>query len=733
MRKLFTIFSIIAVAAIVLAGCSKNETPGLEENGKDVEKTTKTVKFNALPSTSTKTYFGDKDGSGKYPTVWTDVNKVAVSLNLGSKKDATVNPKNSGQTASFDVDINDDGSGNYKFYAFSPSSACLGVSSTYKSVTVEIPAAQTPTLTSVDEAAHIMVAKSSVYTTFPEKVDVSFIHLAAYGRFQLKNFPETVTIQSINLESDEPFVGRYYFYAEDNGTQAEGDFVANSASNIMTLHGNNFYTSVSSNHDIVFWFSCAPVNLEGKSLKISVNTDAGKYVKTITFPAGKGNFQSGRVAAFNVDMSGITPSAGETYTLVTKASQLQEDAKVIIVAADYNFAMGTQQNSNNRAQVGIVKESTTPSTIKSPEDAGAQVFILEAGTVANTIAFKTVNGTADNYIYAASSTANHLKSSTTIDDNASFALHYAGESDGIVTLTAQGSNTRNVIKYNSTSSVFSCYSASSSQLNVALYVLDGSGSGATLVEDYTVDPVISYDAGTKTVTITCSDEGSIIGYSIDGSDPGLDGEGNPLPGTIQYTGPFTISATTTVKAFAGAPHKESSNIVSKVCNVSSGSTATYTWTLAQGDLGEDNSPLTSVDAGTLSTTSSTITWTPSYSWAGSNKRLLWDSSNGRGVQIGTGSATNKCDQFVISTTGFTANVTKIKIGANTASSGNADLTVTVGGTAFECGGNTSVKLNTTTTPATYEFTGSASGTIVITMTNSAAKALYLKSIEINVE
>ncbi len=731
MKKLFNVFCVIAVAAVALMGCSKDSPLAEQQKGSDVS-LEKKVTFNALPNVSTKSYFGDKDGSGKYPTIWTNVNKVAASLNLASKKEATVKPLTGGTSASFDVTLTDDGSGSYKFYLMSPASACLGVSSTYKSVTVEFPSAQTPSQKSVDEAAHIMVAKSSALTTFPDKVDVTFIHLAAYGRFQLKNFPETVRISSINIESAEPFAGRYYFYVEDNGTQHEGDLVANSTSNIMTLHLPDLYHDSDSNYDKVFWFSCAPVNLEGKTLKVSVNTDAGKYVKNITFPAGKGNFQSGKVASFNLDMSGIVPASEDIYTLVTSTDELLEDSEVIIVARDYNSALGTVQNANNRAAVGITKESTTPSTIKSPQDAGAQVFVLEAGTVANTIAFKCLNGSlADNYIYAASSTANYMRSSTTVDDNASFGLTLSA--DGTAVLVAKGTNTRNTLKYNNSSSVFSCYASTSSQLDVVLYKRNGSGSGSKLLTEYTADPVISYNAATRTVTITCEDPSAKIGYSIDGSDPGLDAGGSPLPGTLEYTDPFIIASTTTVKAFAGAPHKESSNIVTKVCTVSSGSLVTYTWTLAKGDLGEDNSPLASVTVGTMSSTSSAITWTPTYSWPSTNKRILWDSSNGRGVQIGTGSATNKCDQFVISTSGFTGNVTKIKIGANTASSGNADLSVKVGSADFECGGNTSVKLNTTSTPATYVFTGNSSGNIVITMTNNAAKALYLRSIEINID
>lgn len=172
--------------------------------------------------------------------------------------------------------------------------------------------------------------------------------------------------------------------------------------------------------------------------------------------------------------------------------------------------------------------------------------------------------------------------------------------------------------------------------------------------------------------------------------------------------------------------------VNQAAGASSG--PSYTWNLEQNDLGEDRAPEASVTKGVLSTTSAGITWNVDYSWPeGAQMRLLWDSNNNRGVQIGTGSAAEKCNSVSLTTTGFTAAITKIVVGANTASSGNASLSVSVNGTPFTSGEQTSVTLNTTTTPTTYEFTGNATGTVVISITNSANKAIYLKSIKINTD
>jgi len=556
MKKFFNLLCLAAFTTSIFVACSKNDT---SENLPVTNK--KTVRFNAK-SADTKTYFGDKT-DGAYPTVWSSNEKVKIALNYGGTKgsayDATVTPSSNGKTASFTVTIEDDESGEYTFYALSPAASSISWSQSYGSIQVDFPASQTPTSTSVDEKAHIMAAKSATFTTFPEEttpVTLAFSHIAAYGKFQFRELPETVTIQSIELTAEENVAGRFYFYPET------GELTANSAGKSVTLDVSEI--DIDKNNTTDFWFSFAPVNLEGKTLKVSVHTDAGVYAKTITFPTGKGNFQAGRVAAFTINMSGITPGEDQVYKILTDKKQLLPGAKAIIVAQDVAKAMSTTQNSNNRGNTDVDK-SEDLQTITNPGDA-VQVFVLEAGSVYNTVAFKCENGNqVDKYIYAASSSSNHLKSQATLDGNASFSVSIE---DGYTILTANGANTRNIIKYNSDNNppIFSCYA--SGQKEVVIYVLEGSGEGSSLIGDPKCPtPEISYNASTKTVTITCSATESRIGYTTDGTDPGLNDAGEPTGTTQEYTEPFTISETCTVKAFAGAPGYEMSEIAEKECVV----------------------------------------------------------------------------------------------------------------------------------------------------------------------
>lgn len=152
------------------------------------------------------------------------------------------------------------------------------------------------------------------------------------------------------------------------------------------------------------------------------------------------------------------------WTLVTDASDLHAGDKVAIVAKGYNYAMSKTQNTNNRGCVDIVK-----SVDNFDQVFNLQVFTLVDGTKDGSYGFYT----GDGYIYAASKDSNYLKTEGTLSDNSSFTISIGG--DGTATITAQGENTHNLLKYNSSNKLFSCYA--SGQQAVAIY--KGSNGVAT--------------------------------------------------------------------------------------------------------------------------------------------------------------------------------------------------------------------------------------------------------------
>ncbi|MBR6464949.1 MAG: chitobiase/beta-hexosaminidase C-terminal domain-containing protein [Bacteroidales bacterium] len=571
MKKYFSLLCSAAIVALSLSGCSKNDNTPDEAQISGVQKT---VNFNAK-TPGTKSYFGEKV-DGKFPTVWTANNKVAISANLKSYKEATVTPKGTGNTATFNAKLEQPtGATQFIFYALSPASVVVGVSADNSSVTADLPTTQYPTNTSVDEAAHVMAGISSVYTEWPDEnttVDLNFSHIAAYGRFTLENFPETVTISSVDIEAETEIVGRYYFKVTDK------TFDTYTASKVLTIKTDNIVAN--SNPDRNFWFAIRPVDLRGTELKVSVHTDVGTYVKTFSFPnlsdSNVGNFIAGKVATFILDMDGITPASARIFTLVTDYKQLLEDTQVIIVSVDEDQAISTTQKTSNRAAASVTKEENG-TVIKDPSPS-VQVFILEQGTKSNTVAFNCIENEEPSGQYiGAKGDGNGMLTYNEVDGKVSYNVYLETEvaPAGTINYAVLKSNAENgdynFMRYNPNngSPMFNMYMETSPITGkVALYKLQGTGEGEKLVEAQAKNPVIDYDASTQTVTITCPTPDAIIGYTTDGTEPGINETGDGPAGTTQvYNGPFTIDETTTVKAFAAAEHMISSEVVTKVCPV----------------------------------------------------------------------------------------------------------------------------------------------------------------------
>lgn len=93
----------------------------------------------------------------------------------------------------------------------------------------------------------------------------------------------------------------------------------------------------------------------------------------------------------------------------------------------------------------------------------------------------------------------------------------------------------------------------------------------------------------------------------------------------------------------------------------------------------------------------------------------------RGIHYGTSS--KAVSYLNLTTSDISGTITQIKVNASGASQTTAKCNVTVGGSAFGS------QVSLTSSATDYTFTGSASGTIVVSLTQeSAKKALYVKSI-----
>lgn len=151
-----------------------------------------------------------------------------------------------------------------------------------------------------------------------------------------------------------------------------------------------------------------------------------------------------------------------SWELVTDVSTLKPGDKIIIVSKESNAALSTNQKDSNRGQASVSKDGNYVTFYYD-----TQILTLQAGNIDGTFAFYTGSG----YLYAASDGSNHLKTETTLSDNGSWIITI--EADGTATIKAKGENSRNWLRYNSSSSLFSCYE--SGQKDVVIYKLEQEG------------------------------------------------------------------------------------------------------------------------------------------------------------------------------------------------------------------------------------------------------------------
>ena len=218
--------------------------------------------------------------------------------------------------------------------------------------------------------------------------------------------------------------------------------------NTSTLFGANDTGAFESLDTLLAWMAEDPVDTWEMGRNDAVQSITGTRNVFIDYPElAYDLFNADIPADMTTPSSGEAESAGGVAKLVTDASSLKANDKIVIAAAGYDFALSVTQKTNNRAPADITKNGNS---IAFGDD--TQVITLVEGTVSGTFGFQVGDS---EYLYAASSSSNYLRTSK-LDDNGSWAITIA---DGKADIVAQGSNTNNNLKYNSSSKIFSCYAS----------------------------------------------------------------------------------------------------------------------------------------------------------------------------------------------------------------------------------------------------------------------------------
>ena len=238
---------------------------------------------------------------------------------------------------------------------------------------------------------------------------------------------------------------------------------------------------------------------------------AGTTVITATF-AGNNSYNSGS-ASYTLTVSEATtpdPVVGSgTYALVTDASTLAAGDKILIayVNGTTKYVLSTTQNSNNRAATDDVTINNDGTL--TPGEA-AQVITLEKdGT-------NYLFNVGDGYLYAASSSSNWLRTEGTADANAKATINI---SSGNASITFQGTNTRNTLRFNPNTNngapLFSCYSGTST------------GSAPQIYREVPI-PTITLANNSDNTSVIEANNGKLVNVTLAGRTLWKDGDWNTI-------------------------------------------------------------------------------------------------------------------------------------------------------------------------------------------------------------
>ncbi|MBR2101408.1 MAG: chitobiase/beta-hexosaminidase C-terminal domain-containing protein [Prevotella sp.] len=227
----------------------------------------------------------------------------------------------------------------------------------------------------------------------------------------------------------------------------------------------------------------------------------------------------------------IREISSDVFVKASSVTELADGMEVIIVHEDQNvnYTFGEQQSNNFKATTISLDKTSTPYTATPGND--AKIFILEGN---NTDGW--MFNLDDKYLFAAGASSNNYLRTT--DDPDEKAIASISISSGNATIQFHNDGNRNIIRYNKSSALFSCYA--SGQENVQIYYR---GASLTLPRP-TITPATGTYTSAQTVTITNNAEGATVYYTTDGS--------TPTASSTEYTAPFILkkNGTHTVKAIA---------------------------------------------------------------------------------------------------------------------------------------------------------------------------------------
>ena len=312
--------------------------------------------------------------------------------------------------AEFTADISTtDGATKYTFGAFYP----YAYKSTTSSVSLTVPQEQTPTESSYDPKADILVSENPVVTeTVPSKISFKFARMVAFAKMTLVGIPAGEKIQKVTFSSASKPAGAVEFKVHEQGTLENAKWYNNYEDININLGGRT------------------ATDLSGSSFTVTVVTDRANYTKSVDLTGKTLNFERADVAVFRVtDL--VEVEKPQVYKLMTDITALTAGDKVVFctkkVASSSAKLLSTTADGN---ALKFTSSVTVTDALEIAEDSlpeNAALFTVESGVDADTFAFKAAEG----YLYGnydSDAYANKLSFKAEKDAEATWVVTMSAES-----------------------------------------------------------------------------------------------------------------------------------------------------------------------------------------------------------------------------------------------------------------------------------------------------------------
>jgi hypothetical protein len=332
-----TFLKYVAVAAsglIVLAGCAKEEITPKEPVAQTVELSfsgAKPALDGATRTEITGTVGEDASviwsQSGEKIRMAYTVDDVFVNDPTAGKpkffvsEDDKVSVASDGSTATFAISGDfsaNPAEGKYEFYTLYPSVSCTSAdlyTLNPKSISAKVGSIQTPSATSFDAKADVMLGKSKeTYEGLPtEAVPVMWKRMVSHGMVTLKNLDDNTSWETGEKVKSVTFTA-------PTATKVSGstymDIVAQtvttttSAINSVTLSYGTGADLAASDGSFVAWFCSLPFTVaQDEKFKVEVLTTRGTYTREITAREGGIQFKENTLCTLGIDMTSATFAA----------------------------------------------------------------------------------------------------------------------------------------------------------------------------------------------------------------------------------------------------------------------------------------------------------------------------------------------------------------------------------------------------------------------------------------